>query len=325
VATSLHRVMASLRRWSFDKFGGVTKELEAIRIKMEELCSQDHIANQVQVDQLRDRMDELLYREEMMWLQRSCISWLKEGDRNTKFFHRKATSRAKKNKIKLLKKDNGEVTKEKKEMESMARDFFQQLYNVDPNVQPEGLLHLIQPKITEEMNKELCKEVSNEEVGDALFQMGPLKEPGPDGFPARFFQKNWETMKKDVITRVKYFFASRKMPQGINDTTIVLIPKKDDPDCLKDYRAISLCNVIYNIVSKCMVNRLRPLLQDIIAPTQSTFIPGRMIIDNALIAFECLHALKTGNRDCKKFEAYKLDLTKAYERVDWRYLEGVLR
>jgi hypothetical protein len=199
------------------------------------------------------------------------------------------------------------------------------LYNVDPNVQPEGLLHLIQPKITEEMNKELCKEVSNEEVGDALFQMGPLKEPDPDGFPARFFQKNWETMKKDVITRVKYFFASRKMPQGINDTAIVLIPKKDDPDCLKDYRAISLCNVIYNIVSKCMVNRLRPLLQDIIAPTQSTFIPGRMIIDNALIAFECLHALKTGNRDCKKFEAYKLDLTKAYDRVDWRYLEGVLR
>jgi hypothetical protein len=325
VATSLHRVMASLRRWSFDKFGGVTKELEAIRIKMEELCSQDHIANQVQVDQLRDRMDELLYREQMMWLQRSRISWLKEGDRNTKFFHRKATSRAKKNKIKLLKKDNGEVTKEKKEMESMARDFFQQLYNADPNVQPEGLLHLIQPKITEEMNKELCKEVSSEEVGDALFQMGPLKEPDPDGFPARFFQKNWETMKKDVITRVKYFFASRKMPQGINDTTIVLIPKKDDPDCLKDYRAISLCNVIYNIVSKCMVNRLRPLLQDIIAPTQSTFIPGRMIIDNALIAFECLHALKTGNQDCKKFEAYKLDLTKAYDRVDWRYLEGVLR
>jgi hypothetical protein len=73
---------------------------------------------------------------------------LKEGDRNTKFFHRKAASRAKKNKIKLLKKGNGEVTKEKKEMESMARDFFQQLYKADLNVQPEGLLHLIQPKIT---------------------------------------------------------------------------------------------------------------------------------------------------------------------------------
>jgi hypothetical protein len=68
VATSLRRVMASLRRWSFDKFGGVNKELEAIRIKMEELCSQDHIANQVLVDQLKDMMDELLYREEMMWL-----------------------------------------------------------------------------------------------------------------------------------------------------------------------------------------------------------------------------------------------------------------
>jgi hypothetical protein len=99
------------------------------------------------------------------------------------------------------------------------------------------------------------------------------------------------------ITGVKYFFASGKMTQGINDTAIVLILKKDDPDCLKDYMHISLCNVIYKIVSKCMVNRVRPLLQDIIAPTQSAFILGTMITDNALIAFECLHALKTGNRD----------------------------
>jgi hypothetical protein len=64
------------------------------------------------------------------------------------------------------------------------------------------------------------------------------------------------------------------------------------------------------------VNRLHPILQDIIAPMQSAFIPGRMIMDNALIAFECLHAIISGNNNCKGFGAYKLDLTKAYDRVD---------
>jgi hypothetical protein len=115
------------------------------------------------------------------------------------------------------------------------------------------------------------------------------------------------------------------MPPDVNDTAIVLIPKIEKPELLKDYRPISLYNVIYKIVSKCLVNQLRPLLENIIAPTQSAFIPGRMITNNALIAFECLHAIQCGNNRSKKFGAYKLDLTKAYDRVDWKYLEGVLR
>jgi hypothetical protein len=114
------------------------------------------------------------------------------------------------------------------------------------------------------------------------------------------------------------------MPAGMNDTTIVLLSKVDRPELLKDFRPILLCNVIYKIVSKCMVNRLRPLLKDIIAAPQSAFIPGRMITDNALIAFECLHAINNENRGCRKFGAYKLDLTKAYDRVDWRCLKGIL-
>jgi hypothetical protein len=115
------------------------------------------------------------------------------------------------------------------------------------------------------------------------------------------------------------------MPEGVNDTVIILLPKKDEPEHLRDFRPISLCNVIYKVVSKCMVNRMCPLLNDIIAPMHSAFILGRLITDNPLIAFECLHAINHGNNNCKNFGALKLDLTKAYDCVEWGYLRGVLQ
>jgi hypothetical protein len=325
ISASLKQLGTSLRRWSHDKFGAVTKEIATLRERIEELSGQNLGTDCNELDQLRKRMDEILYQEEMMWLQRSRISWLREGDQNTKFFHRKVAGRAKKNKIKLLKKEDGVITKDKKEMESLARSFFSDLYKADPDVNPQAMLQLYEPTISPEMNEMLYKEFSEQEIGGVLFQMGPLKAPGLDGFPARFFQRNWELMKADVIRGVRHFFDSSVMPPGVNETAIVLILKKEQAEMLKDYRPISLCNVIYKVVSKCMVNRLRPLLQDIIAPMQSAFIPGRLITDNALIAFECLHAINQGNSECKRFGVDKLDLTKVYDRVDWIFLEGALR
>ena len=89
--------------------------------------------------------------------------------------------------------------------------------------------------------------------------MGPLKALGKDEFPARFFYKNWAVMKGEVVLAVKEFFRTGHMPHGVNDTVIVLIPKVDHPVRLTDFRPISLCNVIYKIVAKCLVNRLRPV------------------------------------------------------------------
>jgi hypothetical protein len=114
------------------------------------------------------------------------------------------------------------------------------------------------------------------------------------------------------------------MPPGINDTSIVLIPKGDRPEELKDFRPISLCNVIYKVISKCLVNRFRPLLGEIISPEQSAFVPGRLITDNAIIAFECIHAIQRGVGDREEFCAYKLDLSKAYDRVDRGFFKKLL-
>lgn len=148
---------------------------------------------------------------------------------------------------------------------------------------------MIQQKVSPYMNEELCKEFSDQEIANAIFQIGPIKASGPDGIPVRFYQRNWGVLKDDIVRAVKDFFLSRIMPEGVNDTAIVLIPKVDQPMKLKDFRPISLCNVLYKVVSKCLVNRLRPLLDELVSQSQSAFVPGRMITDNALLAFECFH------------------------------------
>ena len=132
-------------------------------------------------------------------------------------------------------------------------------------------------------------------------------------------------LKTSVIAAVKKFFVTGIMPEGVNSTSIVLIPKISNPTKMSDYRPISLYNVIYKVISKCLVNRLRPLLDDLISPEQSAFIPGRLITDNALVAFECIHHIKQEKDPTKSFCAYKLDLSKAYDRVDWKFLKQVMQ
>ena len=96
------------------------------------------------------------------------------------------------------------------------------------------------------------------------------------------------------------------------------------PEQLSDFRPISLCNVLYKVVSKCLVNCLRPLLQELISPHQSAFVPGRLITDNALNAFECISAIQVSTSARTNFCAYELDLSNTYDRVDWRFLEKTL-
>lgn len=322
ISKALKRVMGALQSWSKVKFKNIGRELEKARKHLAMLMEQN--ADSREIRQASDRMNELLYREEMLWLQRSRISWLKEGDRNTKFFHSKAVWRAKKNRISRLRASDGTIHNTATTIEKLATDYFKEIYKADPNLDQASVSQLFQKKVTAAMNENLCKEFTDEEIADALFQIGPLKAPGPDGFPARFYQRNWATIKSDVVAAVKEFFHSGIMPEGANETAIVLIPKIDQPVELKDFRPISLCNVLYKIVSKCLVNRLRPILDELISVNQSAFVPGRLIMDNSLLAFECFHFIQKNKHQNKAACAYKLDLSKAYDRVDWVFLEQAM-
>jgi hypothetical protein len=204
VRKGLDKVMTELHTWGKRKFGNIAKELEKARKQLELL--QMNNGDQAEMRRVADHMNELLYKEEMIWLQRSRVTWLKEGDRNTKYFHQRAVWRARKNYIKKLKDDEGRWQDVPSEMERMATSYFKELFKKDPSLNANNLTSLFQEKVSAEMNESLCKDFSDEEIGDALFQIGPLKAPGTDGFPARFFQRNWATLKAEIINGVKLFF-----------------------------------------------------------------------------------------------------------------------
>ena len=142
--------------------------------------------------------------------------------------------------------------------------------------------------------------------------------------PAIFYKHFWDIVGGDVTREVKNFLHGGDMPAGWNETVVVLIPKVPNPERLKDLRPISLCNVVYKIASKVLSNRLKVILLDIISLNQSAFVPGRMITDNVLLAYEMTHYMQTKRGGQESFAAVKLDMSKAYDRVEWLFLKMMM-
>ena len=154
--------------------------------------------------------------------------------------------------------------------------------------------------------------------------MGPYKAPGLDGILVCFFQNFWDIVKTDVCNVVQAFFHSGSLLKVFNQTFINLIPKIPNPEEVSHFRPISFCNVFYKIISKVLINRLKPIMDSIITPYQNAFVKGRNITNNILFAHEIIDVIrkKRGKRD--SFGVLKIDMSKAYDRFNWNFLKAVL-
>ncbi|KAH9699193.1 putative ribonuclease H protein [Citrus sinensis] len=179
------------------------------------------------------------------------------------------------------------------------------------------------PQIDQTRLASLAMPIDKEEVHTAICQMSPLKAPGIDGYPIGFYQAQWHIVGESFSAGIKEVFNSHSIPREVSKTLLILIPKTERPTSFKMYRPISLCTVFYKTVTKIIVTRLQALLPDLVGPHQTSFVPGRHITENIIIAQEVVHSMrrKLGR---KWLMAIKIDLEKAYDRLNWNFIHDTL-
>ncbi|OMO86337.1 reverse transcriptase [Corchorus capsularis] len=317
----------ALENWDVTVFGNVRYGIQRKKKELE----QAYITAQVtgvsrQLHDCLDEFNDLYDREEIMWRQRSKVSWLREGDRNSRFFHSVVNTRKAKNNIASIQDDGGNWHSEIKTVEKVVVDYFKQIFITSNPLHSdiEHVLGTVDQRVTAEMNAKLNRPFTVEDIRVAAFDMGADKSPGPDGMTPLFYQQYWHIVGEKASEMALAFLNLRQALPDINHTSVVLIPKNEHPCMVKDYRPISLCNVVFKIVSKALANRLGEILPEVIGPNQSAFVPGRMIFDSSFIVFETIHYMKNKRAGGANHMALKLDLSKAYDRVEWAFLEGMM-
>ena len=272
---------------------------------------------------LRQSLEEISSQEELLWFQKSRKDWISYGDRNTSFFHQKTITRGARNRINAIKNDRDIWLYGTNDIMSHAVSFFSTLYKSDQEPHRPYTVQGYFPSIDQNRMSILDSSIDNEEIRHALFQMRPFKAPGIDGFPAGFYQTQWQIVGDSFCSGIKDIFKAHNVPSEINKTLIVLIPKSEHPTSFKMYRPISLCTVFYKTVTKIIVNRLQAILPDLIGPHQTSFVPGRHITENIIIAQEVIHSMRR-KMGKKGFMAIKVDLEKAYDRLSWNFIYETL-
>ncbi|KAA3483968.1 reverse transcriptase [Gossypium australe] len=236
-----------------------------------------------------------------------------------------ATTRKQANSITKLVSDDGTEITDEIGLQEAAKIYFENLFTSEGVADPKKVLEGIERCISQEINEELQSPSKEDEVYAALKGMGPLKVPGSDGFPALFFQKYWHIVGKEVLEYCLGILNDGKETESANTTDIVLIPKVSQPITLVNFRPISLCIVMYKLVTKIIANRLQDVIGGCIYKAQTAFIPGRLISDNVLLAYELLHTFRQKRTGKKGYMAVRLDMSKAYDRVEWDFVMQVMR
>ncbi|KAJ9566292.1 hypothetical protein OSB04_002258 [Centaurea solstitialis] len=330
----MHRILTHLKRLKQplrqlrNGYGNLSRRVNQIRLELNSVqlaCDMDPL-NKLLLEDLAHLLvafEKAKLDEDAFFRQRAKVRWIREGDCNTRFFHNVVKERKGRSFIREVQLADGSMMFDDDVGQAFVMHFRGFLGFVDQQVSPEMDLALFTNTVTFADSLYMIRPITDDEIKAALFSIGNDKAPGSDGFSSKFYKAAWNVIGKDFLIAIHNFFYNARLAKEINHTLLCLIPKVPNATRVSDFRPISCCSVLYKVISKVIADRMKPVLSSIISRSQSAFIPGRRITDNILMAHELVAGYQrdVGTPRC----AFKIDLRKAYDTVDWRYLLAMLR
>lgn len=271
---------------------------------------------------LEDKLSMIYTDEEAYWRLRGAQKWVLKGDANTIYFQAIANGRHRRNTIPLL-WDGETLLQDPRDIRSHVDGFYRSLFSAAPR---SGLS--LAPDcwsgpqlVSESENVALTAPFFEQEVWDAIKGMNPSSAPGLDGLPVKFFQTFWNMIKPEVMAIFDEFYVGSIDLGRLNYGIISFIPKVPGASDIRQFRLITVINVIFRILAKGYANRVTLLADHVTHPNQSAFIKGRYILDGVLVLHEILHEVRI---KYLKAVFLKIDFHKAYDTVSWPFLREVL-
>ncbi|XP_038695493.1 uncharacterized protein LOC119992773 [Tripterygium wilfordii] len=321
---NLKRCGPPLQKWVVK---GRQQQLNAanhLKHKLDNLVGCESHANQEEISLIRHQISCIQDEEEKIIKHQCKQHWLQDGDKNSKFFHSSMKQRQCSNHIDQVINEDDCLRESDDAIHNAFHEYYTRLFTAGPTQHDLSFLNPLTKVVDAGMNEYLCRRITKQEVWHAVQSISSHKAPGPDGFSAGFYHSHWDIIGDDVFEAVMDFLETGVMDPEINNTLIALIPKKKDAVRVTEFRPISLCNVSYKIISKVLAIRLGNLLPKIVQGNQSAFIKGRLITENVIVAYEALHTMSFLAKSRTNYMAVKLDMSKAYDRVEWNFLKEVM-
>ncbi|XP_042511719.1 uncharacterized protein LOC122086843 [Macadamia integrifolia] len=326
LAQKLKQVKENLKVWARANFPNLNDEVDKAKLELKKVQDMIEVAgmNDELFNREADAKTVLLKANQMyekLWAEKAKLRWMKNGDCNSKIFHLSVKLRRLKNQITSLKKEDGTWVSDQQGISFYVSDFFEKFHEADEITVHNDLLDNI-PRVLEEEDVAGLEIVpSGDEIKQAVWDLDPVSSPGPDGFPGSFFRRCWTIVEGDFCRAVKKFFEEGRLPKGINNCFISLIPKVEGAAFLDRFRPICMGNFYCKVISKILSSRLLVVLPKLISEEQGAFQQGKIISANISLASELSNLMYSSVRGGGM--GLKLDVQKAYDSLAWEFLFAI--
>ena len=317
--------LKELNRLHFNNISERVSRLESQLDQLQSAFQQDR-DNRFLFEQdkvLRSKLSSLKLAENQFFSQKIKCNFLKDSDRGSKFFHALMGQNHRRKFIPAITCSHGRITNSLKEVGDVFVAYYQRLLGSSKStIQLDIDIIQCGSCLSSTSQGSLLSPVSHDEIRQAVFSIANERAPGPDGYSSFFFKQAWSIVGGDLCAAIQDFFVSGRLLKQVSHSIIALVPKSENASSPSDYRPISCSNVIYKVLSKILAGRLALALHDIVSPMQNAFLGGRHMSDNINLVQELLrqYCRKRSSPRC----LLKVDFKKAFDSVQWDFLESLL-